>query len=246
MTTRCIPRIVHSMLFLIFAAGCDDEVGMKTECYMDKSYHSADHSAWTQYYYNTEKKLTSSIYISTAGTDSSQLMTFTYDANGNVTSTSDGGGGTTSFSYNDKNEMIESVRTSGGVTYNKNLYEYNPSGQLITVTYIPKSPPGESPPITVITYAYSNTTTNNPSSYTVTTDNVIVGQVHSMEYDNNPNPDPHKLLFPRSIPDNNLLKETVEIPAPKQTYTYYYRYNRHGYPDAFESGGPDMITYICE
>jgi len=181
------------------------------------------------------------------------LITFTYDAHGNMIST---GSSSTTYSYNTNNQLVEIAYVDGGTAaYTRtSTYAYNTSGQLISETT--NETWNDAPPNNhAIYYYYPDTTTNNFSLI----DNGS-GQQLYFEYDNKPNPLKRQgvvgwffnlfqesLYYPIYFTDNNIVRMRSVTPNWETVLTYTY--NEFGYPLSVFRNGHQLYrtyTYKCE
>jgi RHS repeat-associated protein len=134
------------------------------------------------YTYDTLNRLHTITY-----SDSTPTVTYNYGTtpasfnNGAVSSITDGSGSTT-FTYNNLEQIMQAAKVLGGVTYNMQ-YAYNGAGELATLTY----PSGR-----VVTQTYDPIgrlqkiadATNNYLTLTPTTDYTSAGQLKHFAYGN--------------------------------------------------------------
>lgn len=183
----------------------------------------------TTYEFNASNQVIKSTIV---GSNAS-LSTYTYDANGRITSTTtttNGVATTRTYVYDEQNRVASII--SGSTIF---AHLYNEHGQLVKV---------QTSPTNYTEYVYPNTTT---SGYT--TETVVSGTSSSSnyyEYDDKKNPS--RDLFPsfNFIPENNWTKQTQGTLVVNSTFTY----NAQGYPlTATWSGGATgtfTYTYVCD
>ncbi len=181
------------------------------------------------YTFNANNQVTKSTIVGSGAS----VTTYAYNASGYIsTSTRTAGGVSTSTTYTyDEHHRVKSTSSGGTVS----TYTYNSTGQLIRIQYAPTE---------YMEFTYPNTTTSSYSSETVVSGSST--QVTTFEYDDKRNPT--RDVFPsfNFLPENNWTKQTQGSLIIDASHTY----NAKGYPlTSTWSGGATgtyTYTYACD
>ena len=197
------------------------------------------------YTYNSGNLVTATKTTTTAaGQAAITDVAYTYDGEGNIITASESIGtgsiGTRSCTYNTNKNLAEETHTTGGILESRVTYHYNSTQQLISVDYTLFAGAGSS--TSTSTYTYPTPVGRNPTTITSSS-----GSTTTYTYDTKPNP--LKVLFVSTQPDNNITKVTITAGGSATNITTYtYQYDNNGFPTARtgSNGETKAYTYFCK
>lgn len=191
----------------------------------------------TSYVYNKSNQVTSTTTSITGSLVDAVVTTYTYDNDGNIISSSrnsNASGVTTAeYTYDISHNLIREDQSFSGVLQSSFLYHYNSTLQLIGADYTYYTGGGSS---TISTrYEYAAPVSRNPTK-------ILSNQGSTWTYEYDTNPNPLKVLFVSTQPDNNVTKMTYTSGSSTIT-TYTYQYDANRYPVGRVGSDGEITTY---
>lgn len=198
----------------------------------------------TAYTYDADFHVISSVSTTTGGSSSEVVTTtYTYDAAGDVTAASTNsslsGNSNSTYVYDIAHNLIQADHFKNGIHLDNYFYVYNSTLQLTSVQYTIFIGAGTS--VTTTSYQYATPVSRNPTKATSS------GSTWEFQYDMKPNP--LKVLFVSTQPDNNVTKVTFSnVGGPTTQIAYTYQYDTNGFPVSSIStdGVTKTFSYNCK
>ena len=229
---KFVKPVAMTLLWLIIV-GCSKKDPAPIICYLTTNVFGSITDTYT---YNDKNQV---ISITESGTPT-LIITYTYDANGDLKIGSFSDGTTYVYTFDGNHQLIKREYLAGD---NVATFAYNSTGQHISTVY--EGPGCSGTCTTTWTYAYPNTTTHNASLVTV--NNGVSTETYAYQYDSKFNPF-KPVLYSSTGSDNNVTQLIFSNNGSPITTSYTYEYNERGYPTkkTGSDSSVETFTYVCK